>query len=140
MIILDTDTLTHYSYGKENVRKKVESVGEDEQLAITLITRNEILRGRADSLLKASDEAELKKAMERFRQTEEMLAAFRILPIDDEAVNQFGRLRKEKKLKKIGRADLLIACIALAQDALLVTRNEKDFKLVTGLRRENWVD
>lgn len=140
MIILDTDTMTHFSYGKEKVRKKIETVGDDEQLAVTLITWHELLRGRADSLLKAADEAELKKAMERFRQTEEMLADFLILPVDDEAVKHFGQLRKEKKLKKVGRADLLIACIALAQDALLVTRNEKDFKLVPGLRLENWAD
>ena len=140
MIILDTNTMTHFSYGQANVRKKIESVEEGEQLAVTLITWNELLRGRADNLLKAADEEELKKAMERFRQTEEMLADFLILPVDDETVRQFGRLRKEKKLKKIGRADLLIACIALAQDALLVTRNTKDFKLVTGLRLENWVD
>ena len=38
------------------------------------------------------------------------------------------------------RADLLIACIALAQDALLVTGNTKDYKDVAGLRIENWVD
>src|SRR5262245_65031913 len=114
MIILDTDTMTHFSYGKESVRKKVESVGEEEPLAVTLITRNELIRGRADSLLKAADEEELKKAMERYRQTESMLADFLTLPVDDEAVMQFGRLRKEKKLKKMGRSDLLIACIALA--------------------------
>jgi predicted nucleic acid-binding protein len=140
MIILDTDTMTHFSYGKETVRKKIEAVGEEESLAVTIITRNEMLRGRAENLLKADDEEQLKKAMERFRQTEELLADFLVLPVDDEAVKQFGRLRKEKKLKKIGRADMLIACIALAQNALLVTRNEKDFKLVIGLRRENWVD
>jgi tRNA(fMet)-specific endonuclease VapC len=139
MIILDTDTMTHFSYGKGNVRKKVESVGEDEQLAVTLITWHELLRGRADSLLKAADEEELSKAMERFRQTEAMLADFLVLPVDDGAVQQFGRLRKDKKLKKIGRADLLIACIALAQDALLATRNTKDFSRVPGLRIENWV-
>jgi predicted nucleic acid-binding protein len=139
MIILDTDTMTHFSYGKGNVRQRVESVGEDEQLAVTLITWHELLRGRADSLLKAADEEELRKAMERFRQTEAMLADFLVLPVDDGAVQQFGRLRKDKKLKKIGRADLLIACIALAQDALLATRNTKDFSLVPGLRIENWV-
>jgi tRNA(fMet)-specific endonuclease VapC len=100
MIILDTDTMTHFSYGKEKVRKKIESVGEDEHLAVTLITRNEMLRGRADSLLKAADEEELRKAMERFRQTEDMLADFLILPIDDEAITQFGRLRKDKKLRQ----------------------------------------
>src|SRR5262245_32806755 len=140
MIILDTDTVTHFSYGNQNVRKKIESVGDDDTLAVTLITWNEMLRGRADSLLKAADEEELKKAMERFRQTEDLLADFRILPVDDDAAKQFERLRKDKKLKKMGRADLLIACIPLAQDALLVSRNEKHFKLVTGLRWDNWVD
>jgi tRNA(fMet)-specific endonuclease VapC len=38
------------------------------------------------------------------------------------------------------RPDLLIACIALAQDALLVTRNTKDFNQVPGLRIANWAD
>jgi predicted nucleic acid-binding protein len=140
MIILDTNTLTHFSYGHEKVCKKIESVADDEQLAVTLISRNELLGGRAQSLLKAADEAELRKAMERFRQTEEMLADFLILEVDEGAIRHFGRLRKDKKLKKIGRADLLIACVTLAQDALLVTRNEKAFKLVAGLKFENWVD
>lgn len=140
MIVLDTDTLTHFSYGNEKVRKKIEAVGEDERLAVTLITRNEIIRGRADSLLKAADEEELKKAMERFYRAETVLADFLVLPVNDAAAQQFGRLRKDKKLKKMGRADLLIACITLAFDALLVTRNVKDFKHLPGLRLENWVD
>ena len=38
------------------------------------------------------------------------------------------------------RGDMLIACIALADDTLLVTRNTKDYKNVNGLRIENWVD
>jgi tRNA(fMet)-specific endonuclease VapC len=45
MILLDTDTVTHFSYGNLNVRRKIEEVG-DEELAIAVITRNEILRGR----------------------------------------------------------------------------------------------
>lgn len=49
-------------------------------------------------------------------------------------------MRQEKKLKKIGRADLLIASIALAERALLVTRNLKDFKQIPGLHVENWAD
>jgi predicted nucleic acid-binding protein len=40
----------------------------------------------------------------------------------------------------MGRPDMLIACIALAHDALLVTRNTKDYKGIAGLRMENWVD
>src|SRR5262249_12048598 len=78
MILLDTDTLTHFSYGNANVQRRIEAAGEEE-LAVAVITRNEILRGRADSLLKADDEEELRKAMERFRQTEAMLADFLVV-------------------------------------------------------------
>jgi predicted nucleic acid-binding protein len=38
------------------------------------------------------------------------------------------------------RPDMLIACIALANDALLVTRNRKDFKKVAHLKLANWAD
>ena len=54
------------------------------------------------------------------------------------AAAEFERLRANKKLKKIGRRDLLIACIALANRARLVTRNQKDFRQVPGLHVENW--
>ena len=55
MILLDTDTVTHFSYGNANVLRKVEQADDDE-LAIAVITRNEIIRGRAESLLKAANE------------------------------------------------------------------------------------
>jgi tRNA(fMet)-specific endonuclease VapC len=139
MILFDTDTVTHFSYGNANVRRRIEAAA-DEQLAIAIITRNEILRGRADSLLKAANEEELRKAAERFRQAEELLADFVVVGFDDHAIEHFGKLRKQKSLKKMGRADMLIACIALANDALLVTRNTKDYQGITGLRIENWVD
>jgi predicted nucleic acid-binding protein len=139
MILLDTDTVTHFSYGNANVHRKVEEVG-DEELAIAIITRNEILRGRAESLLKAANEDELRKAAERFRQSEELLSDFVVAGFDEDSIKHFGKLRKQKNLKKMGRADMLIACIALARDALLVTRNTKDYKDVAGLRTDNWVD
>ena len=139
MILLDTDTVTHFSYGNANVRRKVEGAG-DEELAIAIITRNEILRGRAESLLKAANEEELRKAAERFQQAEELLSDFVVVGFDENSIKHFGRLRKQRNLKKMGRADMLIACIALAHDALLVTRNTKDFKAVAGLRMDNWVD
>ena len=36
------------------------------------------------------------------------------------------------------RGDMLNACIALANEALLVTRNIKDYARVKGLRLDNW--
>jgi tRNA(fMet)-specific endonuclease VapC len=53
---------------------------------------------------------------------------------------QFDRLRQNKRLKKIGRGDLLIACIALAHRATLITRNQRDFRQVPGLQLDNWAD
>src|SRR5579871_1256011 len=102
MIILDTDTVTHFSYGKESVRRKIEEVRENEPLAVTVITWMEILRGRADSFRKAANEDQLTKAMERFRLAEAMLATFQIIALDEDAVKHFGRLRKDNKLNKDG--------------------------------------
>lgn len=139
MILFDTDTVTHFSYGNNNVRRRIEAAG-DEELAIAIITRNEVLRGRADNLVKAANEDELRKAAERFQQAEDLLSDFLVLGFNEPSIMHFGRLKKQKNLKKMGRADMLIACIALAYNALLVTRNTKDFKDVTGLRMDNWVD
>src|SRR5262245_46610290 len=101
MILLDTDTVTHFAYGNENVHRKIEETG-GEELAVAVIARNEILRGRADSLLKAADENELRKASERFAQAEEMLSNFIVAGFDENSIKHFGRLRKQKNLKKMG--------------------------------------
>ncbi len=139
MIPFDTDTLSHFSYGSESVRRRIAHAGA-EPIAVTVVTRNEALIGRAASLLKAATEDELRTAVDRLRKTEKLLADFLIVGIDEAAVTYFGRLKKQKSLRKMGRADLLIACIALAHNALLVTRNVNDYKQVAGLRVENWVD
>ncbi|MBV9385010.1 MAG: type II toxin-antitoxin system VapC family toxin [Chroococcidiopsidaceae cyanobacterium CP_BM_ER_R8_30] len=44
------------------------------------------------------------------------------------------RLRIIPKLQKIGRADLPIASIALANQAILVTRNLRHFKQIPGVK------
>jgi tRNA(fMet)-specific endonuclease VapC len=38
----------------------------------------------------------------------------------------------------LGPNDLAIASIALATDSTLITRNEREFSLVSGLRVEAW--
>jgi tRNA(fMet)-specific endonuclease VapC len=91
--------------------------------------------------MKAEDGVRLLLAQERLRVSEvEDLSRIRILPFDAAAAADFDRLRQNKKLKKIGRADLLIASIALAHRATLATRNVRHFGQVPGLRVENWAD
>lgn len=62
------------------------------------------------------------------------------VPFDSSAAVEFDRLRGIRALKKIGRADLLIASIALANRATLVTRNVRHFQRISNLKLENWVD
>ena len=72
-------------------------------------------------------------------QSERDLAKIRIVPVDSAAAAEFDSLRQNRKLRTIGRADLLIASIARARDATLVTRNLRHFEKVPGLRVENWL-
>jgi tRNA(fMet)-specific endonuclease VapC len=138
MILLDTDTLTHYWAGHARVLAK--SQAAKEVPVTSVVSRIEVLQGRFASVFTAADGNQLLQAHGRLIVAEQNLAMWTIVPLDTAAVAEFDRLRQNKKLKKIGRADLLIASIALAHRATLVTRNLRDFKQVPGLRLENWAD
>lgn len=99
-----------------------------------------VLRGRIDYLLKAETWVNLLKTQELLFRTEKLLQKLLIIPISQSASNEFERLRAVSKLRKIGRADLLIASISLANRATLVTRNTRHFKQIPGVRAVNWVD
>ncbi len=66
----------------------------------------------------------------------EFFAEFTIALFDDAAVSlfeQFNRIR-------IGARDRKIAAIALANNAVLLTANRRDFEQIPNLRFENWMD
>ena len=141
MIVLDTDIVTLLSYGKtEKLLERIEGVQEGEELAVTLITHMEILQGRFASIVKAASEGGLLKAMDRFRASRELLDSFRFLEVNDAAAGHFKEMTKGKKRARMKRGDMLIACIVLAHQAILVTRNVRDYEAVKGLRVENWAD
>lgn len=139
MYLLDTDTLTHLYAGQSNVVERLKSV-DDPEVGITIITKGEVLRGRIDYLIKAQTGADLLKAQSLLFRTEELLNQLLIVPVSQAASQQFDQLRIVAKLQKIGRADLLIASIALSNQATLVTRNLRHFKQIPNVRVVNWVD
>jgi tRNA(fMet)-specific endonuclease VapC len=138
MIALDTDTLTLLLQNHARVLERRRR--PEDEVVVTIINWIEVLCGRFATLLKADDGAALQRGQERLDQAKRDLAVFRVVPVDRAAAGEFDRLRENKKLKKIGRADLLIASIVLANQATLVSRNLKDSRQVPGLRVENWAD
>jgi len=139
MYLLDTDTLTHLHAGNKNVVKQLSSV-DDPEIAITIITKVEVLRGRIDYLLKADTGEKLIKAQELLLRTEKLLNQLPTIHISESAAEEFNRLRAVSKLRKIGQADLLIASITLVNRATLVTRNLRHFQQIPGIKVINWVD
>ena len=137
MIVLDTDILTLLLHGHKRVTGRRAQTSDE--VAITVATRIEILQGRFASVLKAENGEKLLLAQRRLVENEKDLEQFTILAIDGLVAAEFDRLR-HRGLKNIRRGDLLIACIALANKATLVTRNQRDFRQVPGLKLDNWAD
>lgn len=71
--------------------------------------------------------------------TKDFLATFpAIFPMNKEAASIFFDLTKQRGLRKIGRRDLMIASIAIAQRATLVTGNVQHFARVPRLKVRDW--
>jgi tRNA(fMet)-specific endonuclease VapC len=138
MYLMDTDTLS--ALHKDNPRVIKNVAGADDKVATTVITRIEILRGRIDFVRKAATGDEVLRAQQWLNRSEELLAMIEIMPFDAAAAKLFDAMRNAPKLRKIGRADMLVASIALAQRATLVTKNVRDFQLIPRLKVENWMD
>lgn len=139
MYLLDTDTLTYLYAGHPQVVSRLQKAGTP-NVATTIITKIEVLRGRMDAVVKATDASKLLYAQQLFMRSEQLLEAMIIVPLDQPATAIFDWLDKAPALHKVGRADRLIASIVLANRATLVTRNLRHFEKVQGLQVVNWVD
>jgi len=72
----------------------------------------------------------------------EFLAPLEILPYDDMATREYGKIRAnlERSGNPIGPMDMLIAAHALSVGCTLVTNNEREFSRVLSLKTENWAE
>lgn len=137
MYVLDTDILSLLQQGHQKVQENLAAC-EDANVVTTVISQVEILRARFDYLMKAKDGQQLQNAQHWLRLSMQLFDTMTIVSISTDAAAEFDRLLQAKGLRKIGRGDLLIACIAIAHKAIVVTRNVKDFSLVPGLQIVNW--
>ena len=127
---LDTDILIEYFRGNEGIKKKIESLTDEDSLGLILLTFYEFFKGIFVSG---------KSGEQKFLQ--ELVETCLILNPSYETAKMGGEiyaeLRKEGKL--INDADILIASIVKAHNAVLVTNNEEHFSRIEGLKIENWL-
>jgi tRNA(fMet)-specific endonuclease VapC len=136
--ILDTD---HLSLLLQNHLQVIQQVERrlPEEIAITVVTAEEQLRGRFSVIRQASQarQAEqLVQAYRKLRDTLNDLKQFYILDFTPAAFTHYETLLKRKL--RVGTQDLRIAAIALSLNATIVTRNQRDFERIPGLLLEDW--
>ena len=140
MLVLDTDHLVEFDEASDaGARLKERLLAADEEVAAIIISVEEQFRGWVAQIhrLHADPHAQI-PAYARLKRRLEFYAGWNVLPWDAGSARSFVNFRRQGLL--IGSMDLKIACIALAHDATLLTRNATDFAQVPGLRIENWLD
>lgn len=102
------------------------------EVGISTITVSELQYGVAKSTHRKENQQRL----------EQFTAPLEILTYDEMAAGAYGyiRFQLEKDSHPIGPLDLLIAAHALSQNLILVTNNDKEFRRITGLKVENWIN
>lgn len=138
MIILDTDILTLLQQGRPTVVQRMQTCSDE--IAITIVNYSEVIEGRLSALFKAGASADVKRATKLLLESKEFLSIFSRILFNEEALQWVDRRRTDKATRKIRLKDLLIASIALAHDATLVTRNTKDFANIPNLKLPNWAE
>lgn len=133
--ILDTDTLTLLQERHAKVLARVAACKPDD-IAITVLSVEEQLSGWYRRLRKAKKEEELARVYDRLTATIRSLARLPILSFSEAAIRRAKALHAAKL--NVRKMDLSIAAIALVHQAIVVTRNVRDFQRVPGLVVEDW--
>lgn len=129
-VLIDTDISSYFFKGNPKVITHFESYLDFfDSIEISLITYYEITSG----LL-------AKKAMRQLKVFEQFVDEIRIIPLTEKfskiSAELFALLRKDGKT--LDDIDLLIAGVAIENDLVLVTNNEKHFDRIPNLKIENW--
>lgn len=137
--VLDTDHISLILRGDRRIIDRLQSLDQS-QWAITIISIQEVFNGW---IVKLNDPRYRDQQVDLYTRLWNSQAFFqqaRVLNFDSAAESCYYHLIKthphlsKRRLEK----DVKIAAIVLANQATIVTRNQRDFMLVPGLEMENW--
>lgn len=131
MLILDTNTISYYFRGDAQVVPRLQALSPAD-IGVPAIVEYELRYG----LLRLPSEV----AAPRLAALSALLRPMQVLPFDSECALQAARIRIELETvgTPIGPHDLLIAATVLRHNAMLVTRNVREFGRVKDLLCVDW--
>ena len=131
--MLDTNILIYLIKMKPpGVARRVNALREEDTLSMSFVSYAELLKGAERSSRKT----------EVLRQLDALIRQIPVhYPVSPALCRHYAEQFTHLKTAgtPIGANELWIACHALAEDAVLVTNNTREFERVAGLRLENWV-
>ncbi len=138
MYLLDTDHLSVLGRGgadSERLRRRLQRASPDE-VAATIVSYEEQTRGWLGFIAKTKSLDEQLIAYQYLQRHLQMFCAIPLVAFDQEAATLVRQFQKQRI--QLGTMDMKIACIALVQEATLLSRNVKDFQRIPGLQVEDW--
>lgn len=139
MLVLDTDHLSVLerpeSRERTNLIRRLERA-TPEIAVTTIVSYEEQSRGWLAYVARTRSKSEQLDAYDRLSRHVATYRSMVVLNFEETAFDRYLFLKREVS---IGTLDLKIAAITLAHDAILLTRNLKDFEQVPGLKVEDWL-
>lgn len=128
--LLDCDVFSLMIKGTdEPINRRMQTLAKGEA-SLSVITTGEYFYGVAHAPI--SDLRE--------KRAQRLIDFYGVLPIAEEVSVAYGHIRADLRAKgtPIGPNDLWLAAQAKAHGLVMVTRNGREFKRVTGLKVESW--
>lgn len=132
--MLDTNMIIYLIKQKpQSVMQHIMTLADDEQLVMSFVSYAELLKGVERSSKKQQALANLEQIIKQIQV---------VYPTDAKICHYYAQHfeRLKQMGTPIGMNDLWIACHALAEQAILVTHNVREFNRITNLSVENWVE
>ena len=128
--MLDTNICIGFLNGGDPSLRDRLLAGSPDSFRLCSVVKAELLYGARNSA----------KVADNLHKLERFFAPLESLPFDDAAAEAYGTIRAQLQREgtPIGGNDLMIAAVARAHDLTLVTRNQAEFRRVSGLRVEVW--
>lgn len=133
--ILDTDHVSLFQRQNAVVIRNVQ-LREAHEIAITVVTFEEQLRGWLNVVRQASDRERLILGYQKLNGALDFFCNKQVLEFTESAAVEYANLLRQKL--RVGTQDLRIAAIALSVGGVVVTRNRRDFEGVPRLMIEDW--